>query len=135
MSALLALLGTPPGHPRSAGNVVRTLVLPDGVLLHLQEDEYAEEIIIFSRPGLMPETDFRTQQAARPWRHVLRHPRFPGVRCSLAVELQTRQVYLADVWARAALDATLLDESFSDHAMRHRAWRRVLNAATPHKDY
>jgi hypothetical protein len=127
MSALDYLLGARKEFARvTADGLVapRTLLREDGIRVHLQEDVYAEQVIVFSLPGTL--RDVQCLDACRPWRHGLPHPRFAGVEAVLTVEPASGQVYLIDVCARTALDSTMFESFLDDHAARHRTWQRVL---------
>jgi hypothetical protein len=103
----------------------RTLLRADGIRLHLQEDEYAEQVILFSLPGALRDVQW-LDGASEPWRHGLPHPRFAGVQSVLTVESESGQVYLIDVCPRAALDLSMFESFLEDHAARHRTWQQML---------
>ena len=130
MSALDVLLG--PCSPATVpGRCARSISFPNGEQVHLQEDESAEQVIFFSLPGILADREWLAARA-QPWRHQLPHPRHPEVQCFVSVDQETAQVYLADVWPRAALHAAEFDAFLEDHRERYRAWKTFL--ASPAAD-
>jgi hypothetical protein len=136
MSVLEYFLGPRPHMPElTAADMQqpRTLELPEGVLVHLQECENAENIVIFSQPGALSEAHWLDGET-RPWRSELPHPGFPGVRSLLTVEPGSYLIRLVDVVERGALDKTLFSPLLEDHAGRHRYWRSLIEAAEESED-
>ena len=129
MSAIESLLGpAPEPPPGQSAPTPRTLLLNDDVMIHLLEDESREEVMIYSVPGRMQQAawlDAREQA----WSHSVpigSHARAVSI---LSVAPGTRDVFLADVWPRAALDAVTFSEHLTGHARRHRQWRDALRAS------
>jgi hypothetical protein len=126
MSALDCLLGPPPNELDAAtGTVlVRTLLLPDDVQVHLQENQTDEEIVLFSIPGRVV-ADW-LENRSQPWTSRCSHPVHPQAASVLVVDPPTGEVTLVEVWPRAALDLPTLGRCLADHRQTHLAWRALL---------
>jgi hypothetical protein len=96
-----------------------------GEKLHLQEDESLENVVVFSQPGVLADTEWLTDHSG-PWTSFVAHPRFDAVRSTLAIEPDSGRLYIADAWPRAAFDCGGLAALLEDHLQRHRAWRQAL---------
>ena len=124
MSAIDALLGPASGH--LALNP-RTLLVDEDVIVHLQEDESREEVTIYSVPGRMRDAEW-LDPGAQPWSHAVPLGSDDRAVSVVTVNAGTRDVFLSDVWPRAALDAATFGTHLSGHARRHRLWRMALQA-------
>jgi len=125
MSALDCLLG-PPSNDLDAATgtvLVRTLLLPDDVQVHLQENQTDEEIVLFSIPGRV-QADW-LENRVQPWTSRCSHPAHPQAASVLVVD-PTGEVTLVEVWPRAALDLPTLGRCLADHKQTHLAWRALL---------
>lgn len=128
MSVLDALLGPAPeplAHDPHTGEL-RRLLLDDDVLVHLHDVHWHEQVALYSVPGRVPDAPGlagRTQA----WSHAVPLPDDARALAVLQVEPTTRELFLAEVWPRAALDATTLGQRLDKHLERHREWRNALN--------
>ena len=104
--------------------LVRTLLLPDDVRVHLQENQTDEEIVMFSIPGRV-QADW-LEDRAQPWTSRCIHPAHPQAVSVLVVNAPTGEVTLVEVWPRAALDLSTLSRCLADHKQMHLAWRALL---------
>jgi len=126
MSAIESLLGPDPGaRAGQPARTVRTLLVGTDVLIHLQEDESREEITLYSVPGLMQEVAWLAERTDA-WAHVLPHHAHAQAVCALIVNPGTREVFLSEIWPRAALDQVTFGHELNAHAQRHRLWQRML---------
>ena len=128
MSAIESLLGRPPEPPPGQPAMTpRTLLLHDDVMIHLLEDETREEVTIYSVPGRMQDAAW-LDAGEQAWTHAVPLGRDTRAVSVLSIAPDTRDVFLADVWPRAALDAVSFIEHLDGHAGRHRRWRETLQA-------
>jgi len=128
MSVLHALLGPAPeplAHNPHIGEL-RHLLLDDDVLVHLHDVHRDEQIALYSVPGLVPDAPWLARHT-QTWSHAVPLPDDERALAVLQVEPATRELFLAEVWPRAALDATTLGQRLDKHLMRHREWREALN--------
>lgn len=126
MSAIESLLGRlPEGHAGPSVHTPRTLLVGGDVLIHLQEDESREEVILYSVPGSMQEVAWLSERT-EAWSDALPHPAHEQAVCALIVNPGTREVFLSATWPRAALDQVALGQELNTHAERHRLWRHML---------
>ena len=131
MSAIDSLLGPRPIDSHDACKVQpRTLLIGDDVLIHLKEDESLETLVLYSVPGRMRAAAW-LDRLEEPWCHALPNPDHAQAMSVLSVEPVTRQVFLADMWPRAAIDLVTFGQQLCAHAQRHRIWRAMLQA--PHQ--
>jgi hypothetical protein len=132
MSVLDALLGPPAGQPANdphAGRL-RSLLLDGDVLVHLRDLDRTERVVLYSVPGRLPEThDLAGRTQA--WSHAVPLPADERALAVVQIEPATRQLFLAEVWPRAALDATTLGQRLDTHLAQHREWREALDRMTP----
>jgi len=130
MSAIESLLGPSPClGAQGTGLTPRTLLVGEDVLVHLQEDATREEVAIYSLPGRLDQ--FRWDDAAcSPWSHAVPLCADGRGHAVVVVDPETGNVFVADVWERAALDSARFIRQLHDHARRHRAWRAALRLTT-----
>lgn len=129
MSVLDSLLGParePLADDPHAGRL-RRLLLDDDVLVHLHDLHRQERVTIYSVPGRVP--DVALAGHTRTWSHA--GPLWDDQRALavLQIEPATREVFLAEVWPRAALDASTLGQRLDEHLAWHREWREALDRA------
>lgn len=125
MSALDLLLGARPAGETGNAAQPRTLLLSDGLRLHMQESDTADDVILFSHLGRLGDTGHFPQD--RAWNASLPHPLCAEARCVVSVDPGSGCMYLIDVWPRASLHPQSFAEFLQDHALRHRVWRGILN--------
>jgi hypothetical protein len=130
MSAIDSLLGPRPGPLPDTADQPRTLLLDDDVMVHLQEDESREHVVVYSIPGRMEEVDWLMERT-EPWCHVLRHPAYADASAMLSADPATRDVFLAEKWPRAVLDRVTFGKVLSQHVEHHRVWRSMLLPGVP----
>ncbi|MDR6854666.1 hypothetical protein [Variovorax guangxiensis] len=131
MSALDNLLG-----PRRNGDqpvsdeAPRTLLLGDDMLLHLQEDQTAERVTLYSVLGRVPR-DARLLERDEPWWCALDEVTHDGARAMLCVDHIDGDIFLVHEAPRARLDRVAFGEWLSVHAHRHLHWRALLANRQP----
>lgn len=124
MSALDALLGPrPPFSP--CGASARCLRIDEDVLIHLHETHRHERVAICSVPGCLPPARWLSGRS-QPWSHAMRLPADHRAWVLLQVEPGSHRLLIAEIWPRAALDASTFGQRLDAHVEHHRRWRERL---------